>query len=771
MRGFTSIGLASCAGLLCFGLFAPAIAGPNLAQRLICQLEASSGSPEPEIGLDDLGLQADGERLLLAGRLAEAQAGFEAARDAALAQNDNARLGAALDGLGLVAAARGRRVLADRLHRQAAEAFVRAGDGLGEARAHYNRGLSTLQGVRSLSWLEAARTGRVPENQEGAALFAVAGEHFQSAGALALAAGDAAFAATAYAASARAQARSPEALGAGPPAQSALEAARLLPDPEERANALLSTLDAALTADLFVDDTRIHRVVEEAMAEAIAATDATSDRELQALARGFAARAYGVAGRQEDARIMSERAAFLAAAGERREASALWLGQAAAYAEVSGAHDLARRRYAEAVAVIVRRRDSLIPDETRAGGAGLQAELMPLLAAQADFLLRRAPVGAGFERSGLVEEARQSIELARSIEIESFVGDPCVRRGISSDLSDLPADAAVLYPVTIGEEAFVILGTREGATLQRSEVSAQALQDAAARLRRAFSPSTLSNDYEADAELLYAGVMAPVEGLLRRNGLSTVLYAPVGALRDAPLAAFLSPEGRFVAQDFAVATVLSLSLIDPTEPAERPYQALAAGISDAVDDFEPLPAVRAELEAVRSSVRSQTLLNERFNRETLEQGLSSDRLNIVHLATHGSFGGNVRQSFVLGHEGPIYLDELNQLVARARIRDAAINLLTLSACETAAGDDRAVMGLAGAAFASGADTVIGALWQVSDESTAQLFGDFYADMAARQASGAPRNKAWSLAEAQRRAIAEGRHPFEWSGFVLIGKWR
>lgn len=771
MNRFTGIGVASCAGLLCLGLFAPAIAGPQVAQRLMCQLEASSASPEPEMGAEDLGWQAGGEQLLLAGRLAEAQARFEAARDAASAQSDNARLGAALDGLGLVAAARGRRVLADRLHRQAAEAFALAGDGLGEARAHYNRGLSTLQGVRPLSWLEAARTGLAPADEGGAAVFAAAAAHFQSAGALALAAGDSGLAATAYAASARAQARSSEPLGAGPAAQSALEAARLLPDPEDRANALLSTLDAALTADLFGDDARIHRVVEAALAEAIAAADATSDREAQALARGFAARAYGVAGRREDARILSERAAFLAAAGERREASALWLGQAAAYAEASGAHDLARQRYAEAVAVIVRRRDTLIPDESRAGEAGLQAELRPLLAAQADFLLRRAPVGAGFERAGLVEEARQSIELARSIEIESFVGDPCIRRGISSDLADLPADAAVLYPVAIGGEAFVLLGTREGATLRRAGVSAQAVQEAAARLRRAFTPRTLSNDYQADATLLYAGVMAPVEDLLRRNGLSTVLYAPVGALRDAPLAAFLSPEGRFVAQDFAVATVLSLSLIDPTEQQERPYQALAAGISDAVEDFEALPAVRAELEAVRSSVRAQTLLNERFNRQTLEQGLASDRLNIVHLATHGSFGGNFRQSFVLGHEGPIYLDELNQLVSRARIREAAINLLTLSACETAAGDDSAVMGLAGAAFASGADTVIGALWQVSDESTARLFGDFYADMAGRQGSGAPRNKALSLAEAQRRAIAEGRHPFEWSGFVLIGKWR
>jgi CHAT domain-containing protein len=103
-----------------------------------------------------------------------------------------------------------------------------------------------------------------------------------------------------------------------------------------------------------------------------------------------------------------------------------------------------------------------------------------------------------------------------------------------------------------------------------------------------------------------------------------------------------------------------------------------------------------------------------------------------------------------------------------RFRDRPLELLTLSACDTSAGDERAALGLSGMAVRAGARSTLGTLWPVNDDATAELVGRFY-----RELSRPGGSRAEALRRAQLAALAEPdfAHPSYWSPFVMIGSWQ
>jgi CHAT domain-containing protein len=141
---------------------------------------------------------------------------------------------------------------------------------------------------------------------------------------------------------------------------------------------------------------------------------------------------------------------------------------------------------------------------------------------------------------------------------------------------------------------------------------------------------------------------------------------------------------------------------------------------------------------------------------------------VLHLATHAAFNGRSDRAFIVANDEVIRLSELRDILAENRVRGELLELLVLSACETAVGDDEASMGLAGAAVQAGALSAIASLWQVDDSGTAELMRQFYANLA----SGQSRSEA--LRQAQLSMIRSGGNnadPFIWSAFTLLGAWR
>ena len=161
------------------------------------------------------------------------------------------------------------------------------------------------------------------------------------------------------------------------------------------------------------------------------------------------------------------------------------------------------------------------------------------------------------------------------------------------------------------------------------------------------------------------------------------------------------------------------------------------------------------------------LENQDFRLASMQQELKETPYSIVHIASHGQFASDVRNTFLLTFDDKLTMDRLERFMALGQYRDQPVELLTLSACQTAAGDDRAALGLAGVAVKAGARSVVATLWFINDQASAQLVTEFY-----RQLRDPDVSKAKALQQAQVQLLSDRRyqHPGYWSPFLLIGNW-
>src|SRR5947207_14969306 len=111
------------------------------------------------------------------------------------------------------------------------------------------------------------------------------------------------------------------------------------------------------------------------------------------------------------------------------------------------------------------------------------------------------------------------------------------------------------------------------------------------------------------------------------------------------------------------------------------------------------------------------LLNGEFSRARFEAELRRVPYNIVHIASHGQFGNDPSQTFVLAFDGQLTMHDPERSIKFGERRDKARELLILSGCETAS-RARAALGLAGVAL-NGARSALASLWSISDKAAGE----------------------------------------------------
>jgi CHAT domain-containing protein len=178
------------------------------------------------------------------------------------------------------------------------------------------------------------------------------------------------------------------------------------------------------------------------------------------------------------------------------------------------------------------------------------------------------------------------------------------------------------------------------------------------------------------AQRLYDWLVRPLEPDLTALKIATLVYVPDGALRTIPMAA-LHDGAQFLISKYALATTPGLDLTDPRPIPREHLQVLDVGVDAPVQGFAPLPHVSLELQAIQHLYGGTLLLNQDFRLSTLEKVLRRAAFSIVHVASHGQFAGDVKQSFILTFDGKLTIDRLEQFVGRLRFRDAPLELLTL----------------------------------------------------------------------------------------------
>ena len=242
---------------------------------------------------------------------------------------------------------------------------------------------------------------------------------------------------------------------------------------------------------------------------------------------------------------------------------------------------------------------------------------------------------------------------------------------------------------------------------------------------------------------------------------------PDGILRNLPPGALHDGE-QYLIEQYSVAIAPSLRLVELQARAENRQELLLAGLSQPRQGFSSLPGVKKEIEQIQPLFVSEVLLNNSFTEINFNRSVSETPFQLVHLATHGQFSSNAQDTFVLTWDDRLNIDELNRLLRADSKQIRPVDLLVLSACETATGDRHSALGLAGIAVRGGARSTVASLWAVSDEATVELMTNFYQELVQGDVS-----KAEALRRAQRVILKTERfsHPFYWSAFILVGNWQ
>ena len=178
--------------------------------------------------------------------------------------------------------------------------------------------------------------------------------------------------------------------------------------------------------------------------------------------------------------------------------------------------------------------------------------------------------------------------------------------------------------------------------------------------------------------------------------------------------------------------------------------------------------VEQELIEIRAVIpKGKDLLNDTFTKESFVKEINSNtQYSIVHLAIHAQFSSDPEKTFILTSDDPLKSQELKELLKTSgETKDKIIELLVLSACQTAQGDRRATLGLAGIAVRAGARSTLATLWQVNDLSTAEVMVKFYQEL-----QNPNLTKAEALHQAQLALLSKEERPYYWGSYILIGNW-
>ncbi|WP_193933253.1 CHAT domain-containing protein [Coleofasciculus sp. LEGE 07092] len=335
----------------------------------------------------------------------------------------------------------------------------------------------------------------------------------------------------------------------------------------------------------------------------------------------------------------------------------------------------------------------------------------------------------------------------------------------------------------------LVLVTPEGAVLRRQLAGAtrsQVLQ-VAQEFRAATTNVRNPEGYLAGAKQMYQWLIEPLEKDLETQQINHLSFIMDIGLRSLPVAA-LHDGNRFLVEQYSVGLMPSLSLTDTRYVDLRDKQVLAMGAARFTQQ-KPLPAVPLEIREIANQLWSgDEFLNENFTLDNLKQAHSSKSYGIIHLATHAEFRpGQPSNSYIQLWDSKLGLDRLRQI----GLNEPPVELLVLSACRTALGDEQAELGFAGLAVMAGVKSAFGSLWYVNDESTLGLMMKFYQQLkvapvkaeALRQAqlamlNGDVRIEGGKLVLGSNRISLPAElaklgdrtltHPYYWSAFTLIG---
>jgi CHAT domain-containing protein len=499
--------------------------------------------------------------------------------------------------------------------------------------------------------------------------------------------------------------------------------------------------------------------------DALAVAESIQDARARSYALGYLGELYEQGARYEAALQYTQQAAFAAQQADAPEILYRWQWQTGRILKAQGDSARAILAYQHAVTTLGTVRKDFIASGSR---SSFRESVGPVYFQLADLLLERSGTLSDPKQvTQHLVDARSAVEILKGAELQDYFQDDCVTalRARTTGIDRLASDTVALYPIILENRLELLLSMPDGMRRFTSPVGSAELTREIRSFRLRLEKRT-THQYLPHAQKLYDWLLRPVAAELEKAGIDTLVIVPDGALRTIPLGA-LHDGKQFLVERYALATTPGLTLTDPQPIKRERANLLLHGLTESVQGFAPLPFVADELQSVQKLYGGKVRQDQQFTVPTMERDLGDTPYQIVHIASHAQFDSDVTKTFLLTYDGKLGMNKLEQILGLSKFRTDAVELLTLSACETAAGDDRAALGLAGVAIKAGARSALATLWTVNDPASAELVSSFYREL---QDPGVSKAKALQQAQLGLLKDARYRHPSYWSAFLLIGNW-
>ncbi len=492
------------------------------------------------------------------------------------------------------------------------------------------------------------------------------------------------------------------------------------------------------------------------------------DRRAESYSLGTLGTVYEQARQGAEAVELTQRALLIAETINASDISYQWNWQIGRIYQAQGQKEKAITAYRDAF----QRLRSLRTDLASANPDvqfSFRQQVEPVYRTLVDLLLQPADT----PEQPRLQEARQVIEALRAAELENFLQTACADASLVDQVVDrLDPTAAVIYPIILSDRLEVILKLPGEANLVHypaTRIGGDRINAILRQFQLDLQEAYTFQAVKREGRQIYDWLIAPAATQLTQKQIKTLVFVLDGALRNIPMAALYDGQ-RYLVERFATAQTLGLQIANPQTLPPSDQRVLATSLTvpppEFRDRFAKLENVNAELDAIQRTGIPDTLLrDEEFTRPNFNRELNQTLPSIVHLATHGTFGATRDATFLLTAESKVTIDDLGTLF-RTRNAISPIELLILSACRTATGNDREVLGIAGSAIRAGARSAIASLWSLDDESGVQFTAEFYQEL--RQGT----SRAEALRRAQVKLLGEPNtaHPLYWAPFILVGSW-
>ncbi|TFI55993.1 CHAT domain-containing protein [Mastigocladus laminosus UU774] len=539
--------------------------------------------------------------------------------------------------------------------------------------------------------------------------------------------------------------------------------------PPSRASiyAQINFAQSLLILDFLENQSKIAQILAKAVQQA----RNLNDQRSLAYALGSLGNLYEQTRQWSEAQKLTEQALLLAQSSNVPDIAYRWQWQLGRLLKVQGDIPGAIAAYDSAVQTLESIRNDLVA-VNREVQFSFRDSVEPVYRQSVELLLNSQTTQP---EEKTLEKVRQRIEALQIAELDNFFREACLegQRVVLDQIVDKEnPTAAILYPIILPNQLQVIVKIpKQPLQHYSTQISQAEVEQIITQLQQNLLNPAAIKVTRTQSQQVYNWLIKPIESQLSASGVNTIVFVLDGALRNLSMSSLYDGK-QYLIEKYATALSIGLQIFDPKPLQQQRLQALTAGLTQppqAYSEFAPLPAIKTEIELIsESGISTTNLLDRQFTSKELEKKVNTNPFNVVHLATHGQFSSRADQTFILAADGPINVTQFDSILrSRDDTRAEALQLLVLSACQTAAGDKRAALGLAGAAVRAGARSTIASLWQIDDESTAQFVGAFYRELKESRIS-----KAEALRRAQLKLLKHPNYnaPSFWSAYVLIGNW-